>query len=264
MRHWWLVLVAGLACATARAEPMVLRACVPDRAAPPFTYSYRQHGEMRTAGLAWRVLAELLPPERFALRIEVLPWARCLQAIEEGKQDLTVNATWNAQRAGQYQLTRPYFLSHVHFFWSRERYATPPVQSVADLQRMQVCGVLGHNYAQVGLEPTQVDTGSKDFESVFRKIAGGRCQVFAQSIEDLEGEQAMGATYLADPRIAHAPLPGVEPVRRCFLFSRADPRLAEAVAMLDAGLERLAGSGGLERLMHEETELLRLRFAAPR
>ena len=182
------------------------------RAAPPFTYGYREGGQARTGGLAWRVLAELLPPERWTLRIAVLPWSRCLRSIEEGTQDLTVNATWNTERARQYLLTRPYFLSHVHAFWSREQFATPP----------------------------------------------------AQSIEDLEGEQAMGATYLADPRIEHAPLPGVDRVRRCFLFRRDTPRLAEVAATIDAGLERIEATGELERLVREENELLRARFAAPR
>ena len=72
----------------------------------------------------------------------------------------------------------------------------------------------------------------------------------------------MGARYLADARIAHAPLPGVDPIRRCFLFSRANPALAEAAASVDAGIERLAASGALARLFEEENALLRRRFAA--
>jgi|GEM_PF-378759 len=225
---------------------------------PPFTYVDRKAPASAPAGDAGAavvgysvdVLRRILSPLGVEMRIQLLPWLRCLREVESGREfQVVLNASANAEREQRFWLSSAYYDTTHTYFYSRRRFPKGvPIRSVDDLARFQICGVHGYNYAPYGLRDEQVDRGALDFSRVIAKLLVGRCELGIEKLEAVRAARYKGQQLLADPDIAYAPIPGMAKGEFHMLVSRQHPQGEALLAAINAGLKALRDSGELKAL----------------
>jgi polar amino acid transport system substrate-binding protein len=108
--------------------------------------------------------------------------------------------------------------------------------------------VQGFNYAGYGFGPHEVDQGTKDFPSLVAKIKLGRCDLFVEKDEIMQGFAKIGKDYLADPEMAKSAVPGMKLTRFYFGISRNFERADELLRAIDDELLIMEESGRLGEL----------------
>lgn len=242
-----------LSCAAAHAQPIPpLGICEGSPEWPPFTYFQRVGGQptRELTGFSVDVISTILKKADIAFRIDLLPWRRCLREVAAGDHyQIALNATASPEREATYRLTRSYYQTTGHYFYSRQRHPDGlTVQSVADLKRYKVCGLLGFNYSMYGLTSKEVEQASGDHADMLRRLQAGRCDLFVEQVEVMAGYRVTGRDLLADPDLAHQGVPGLPGTPFHMLVSRNAPRSQALLTTLNAGLTELAQSHQLDRL----------------
>lgn len=226
---------------------------------PPFTY-FARPAEAASAGAPPRapevvgysvdVLRRILAPLGVQVRIELLPWLRCLREVESGQAfQMALNASASPERQQRFWLSQPYYDTTHAYFYSRRRFPQgPAIQRVEDLARFHVCGVHGYNYSAYGLRDEQVDRGALDFSRVIAKLLANRCEIAIEKLEAVQAARYKGQHLLADPAIAYAPIPGMPKGEFHMLVSRQHPQGKALLDVLNQGIKALRESGQLQAL----------------
>ncbi|MFO1250880.1 MAG: transporter substrate-binding domain-containing protein [Inhella sp.] len=220
---------------------------------PPFTYRERDargQAQAKVVGYSVEVLRRILAPQRITLKVELLPWVRCLREVESGQQfQMALNASFSPEREARFLLSQPYYETTHTYFYSRKVYPRGlQLRDVADLTRYHICGVHGYNYSAYGLSDEQVDRGALDFSRVIAKLHAGRCEIGIEKLEAVAGFKRLGRDLLADPDLGHAPIPGLARGEFHMLISRQHPQGEALRALIDRGLKALRESGELREL----------------
>jgi polar amino acid transport system substrate-binding protein len=219
---------------------------------PPFTYFKREAGKPteELTGYSVEVLSSILNKARLPFRIELLPWRRCLDEVARGARfQIALEASFSRERADTFLLTRPFYRTTSHYFYSRQRFPEgPKIERLADLKRYRICGLLGYNYALYGLASGAVDQANGDHTVLVKRLQLGRCELFVEQLEVIAGYRAVGPDLLADPDLGHAAIPGLPSSEFHMLISRQSRRGAELLRLIDAGIAELESTRQLEKL----------------
>ena len=228
---------------------------------PPFTYRVRGPGPNggnaaareaapEVVGYSVEVLRRILAPLGIAVRIELLPWVRCMREVESGQSfQMALNASASPDRQQRFLLSLPYYETTHTYFYSRRRYPNGvAVRRVEDVAEFHVCGVHGYNYSAYGLRDEQVDRGALDFSRVIAKLLADRCEIGIEKLEVVQASRYTGKDLLADPDIAHAPIPGMPKGEFHMLVSRQHPQGKALLQVLNSGLKSLRDSGQLQAI----------------
>ncbi len=250
MRHalrLLLGLLALAACNAAARADQPLRACADDAQWPPFSYQ-EQNGAM--AGFTIELLRRIFLPEHPQLRIDPLPWKRCLVATESGDYQIAIDASANPERQRVYRLSAPYYQLHPYYFYSRRHF--PGGLEVArgqDLARVgPVCGVLGYNYSNFALGDTPIKDGARDFYALAAMLHRGRCGVFIARFEIVAGMRRVGEDLLADTELGYGPIPDADREPFYLLISRNVANSERLKLTFDTRLAAMEKSGELQKL----------------
>jgi polar amino acid transport system substrate-binding protein len=252
-----LILLACLAaaCAPAQAAPMsghTVAVCDDENELPPFTY-YERQGQHKTAvlsGFAVAVIGDIFSRRAVAFSIDMKPWTRCLAVSVLGKQyGMIINMTYSVAREKNFLFSRPFYSATSYYYYSKSNHPLGlSIHSPADLHSYRVCGIQGHNYEGYGLAAGEVDQGAKNIDVVIGKLKLGRCALFVEKDEIMNGFTLIGKPYLADPDIGKAPVPGLERTPFYFGVSRRQPRAEELRKLVDEELLAMEASGKLADL----------------
>lgn len=228
---------------------------------PPFTYRARKPAgpvsgaapagtTPEVVGYSVEVLRRILAPLGIAVRIELLPWVRCLREVEAGQNfQMALNASASPERQQRFLLSEPYYETTHAYFYSRRRYPNGvALRRVEDLAEFHVCGVHGYNYSAYGLRDEQVDRGALDFGRVIAKLLADRCELGLEKLEAVQATRYTGKNLLADPDIAYAPIPGMAKGEFHMVVSRQHPQGKALQQVLNAGLKTLRDSGQLQAI----------------
>jgi polar amino acid transport system substrate-binding protein len=220
---------------------------------PPYVYSEREQGvrTARISGYSVDVITEIFARHGITLVPKLLPWARCLAELKSGKNyQMTLNGTFSEQRAKDYLLTRPYYSTSNCYHYSRRGYPNGlAIGDLGDLKRYRVCGIAADNYETYGFKPGEVDQGTLDFPALIGKLHAGRCALFLEKCEVMQGFLRIGKRYLDDPDLVQAPMPGMSPVPLYMMISRNYSHAAELKQLIDQELQRMESSGRLSILL---------------
>lgn len=258
MRVWWqwLVLLALL-------SPMVraqgsLRACVSDVAQPPFVYWPGGPDAVRNTapqvqGLAVDVLR--LIAGRIGIEtstVAVLPLRRCLAMVAAGQMDLVANVPTAQIDPKPFLVTESYFtLTSEYFYWKKRFPDGVSIKTVEDLPHYRVCGIAGYSYEGYGLGVNQVDMGAPDYRALVRKMASGRCELFIDKRETVEGLRLVDAELYASltgGEFGIGTLPEDLPTGLHYAFSRQMRDGAGFLARFNAALADAKRRGEINRL----------------
>ena len=254
---WWLLCgmlmlmlltLANSAAAADSNNPTSIRFCADDAQWPPYSYlDSNQQMQGFTVELLTRGFERLGQP----IEIEQLPWARCLAAVENGRQfQVALDSSSSSQRRARYRLTRAYYTLTPYYFYSRRHF--PDGIHIDQGQQLgehgTVCGLLGYNYSNFALGQTAVTPGGRDFYTLTEMLERGRCALFIGRYEIVAGMAHIGADLLADPQLAYAPIPDAEAEPFHMMVSRNIPDSEQLTRQLDSIISRMQASGELEQL----------------
>lgn len=252
-----LLLAAGLlampAGARAADPPRTVAICDDENEWPPYSYYQRTDGKKtpQLAGFAVDVVHYIFSRHDIRYTIDLIPWTRCMAVASLGKEyAMVLNLSYNAERKRRFLLSRPYYATTSYYYYSRRNYPNGlAIRGLADLKKYRVCGVQGYNYEGYGMAAGEVDQGARSFSALISKVKLGRCSLFVEKNEIMNGYAAIGKDYLADPDIRRAPIPGMQPDLFYLGISRRAPQAGQLRALIDAELQHMEASGKLDELM---------------
>lgn len=254
---WVAMSVLSLLPAVTVASPLkdaTIRMCEDSEEWPPFTYRKRQNGVPTdiVSGYTVDVLNTILGKRQIQFSIDFLPFARCTAEVKSGKKyQLITNASYSEERARDYLMTRPIYLTTSYYFYSKTHHPNGlPIKTLADLKKHRVCGILGYNYKTYGLAGKAIDQSETTFKSLVKRLHIGSCDLFIEKREVMAGFASVGQyNYLEDKRLAYAPVPEVAPTPFYMLISRQYPYGQELLKLLNSGIGEMESSGQLKKLL---------------
>lgn len=230
----------------------VVSICGDENEWPPYTYFKRSKGEktQQVTGYSIAVVEAIFSRHRINYTIRLLPWTRCVAELKSGQRyQMILDMSANPERRADFLLTKPYYTTIPHYFYSRHAYPQGlHLNTLAELGRHTICGLQGYNYVQYGLDASKVDQGAKSYQAVIAKLHAARCSLFIEQFEAMLGFSLIGTPFLDDQRLAHAPIPGLRPSVFYMGISRNFPQGEALKALLDRDLGRMEVSGQLKSL----------------
>jgi polar amino acid transport system substrate-binding protein len=249
--HCIIALFLVLGCSTLNAEPLgakqVIKVCGQIAEWPPYLYFKRSLG-VRTeevVGYSAEYLNRVLARKGLSYTIDMLPWKRCMAEVENGTYDMMTDTSNNAERARTYLVTKPYYALHLVYFYDKAR-QKPLVQSAADLKKLRLCAVNGYNYVPFGLSNEQIDTGAQNLGQSFLKLKNNRCDAMPERLEIALGYKAIDVVDFDRLDIGFETVPGLPPSQFHMMVSRNVPYSNELLAVLNEGIDAIAGGSAKE------------------
>lgn len=256
-----LILLASAALAHAQR----LAVCADRAGMPPFGYSSAAPGsgaEVAT-GVTVDLLKLIAANQQWTLKVDLLPWARCLLDAQGGRYSLVLNVVRGEAKAGRLLLSKPFYNLHgVYVYSGRNHPQGLAVASRQQLLNLKICGMGGHRFEAFGLPTDSIDRGtSRGFEQLVAKLHLGRCDVVIGTREEIAG------TYLKDEQLSAQiangslrmlPLPNAPEPSLHFGVPESLPGAEALVTALNEGLDRLARQGAIARLIDQHLNELNL------
>lgn len=238
MRRWLIAaLLALTASQTFGSNTTPIAFCHDSEDRPP--RFYLRDGEWQ--GQDIDVLDRLFADSPWRYRLDAVPWRRCLQSTEAGRQHQAVlSATYSVARAKHYYFSNSYY-SHTpaYLYMASDDRPTPEITRPTDFYRYRVCGVAGFNYVGFNLSGKGIDQGAKDLSQLIDKLIAGRCDIALSRSEIIQGLRAHGRipspAALELRAIPHASLE-----RYYIMVSRHMPNAKQLLRFINHGIERLA------------------------
>jgi len=224
LSKWVLLAIICLCAETAAAFNSPLNVCASDVDYPPFLYADGGNAE-KSAGLGVDILqlvmTKLGRPPAVILR---LPWLRCLNAVETGKLDMVIDVPTAEIDPAPYWITEPYFEVHsVYYYSTKARPGGIDIRNLEQLKRFNVCGLMGNRYEAFGIDTAKVDTGTRTYTALVRKLDAGFCDLFLEKSEVIDSLMRRNAelrTLLTSPGLQRRDLPEELPSGLHFAISR--------------------------------------------
>jgi len=223
-----------------------LLACADVAEMPPFVYTVADNagGEKKVAGVTIDLLNLVARENGWKLRIDLLPWGRCMLDARNGRYALVLDVGEDDARANRLRLSRSFYATHGVYLYSRRVHPEGmSLSDMAQLSHLKVCGMGGYQYETFGIPSQAIDRGTtRSFEQMVTKLHLGRCDIAVGTREEVAGH------YLLNARLGHQistgsldmdPLPGAPERKLFFGVPEGRPDTQALVAALNRSLERL-------------------------
>lgn len=242
MRGTQLLFCILLNLCAAMAWSAPVQACADQAEMPPFVFAERSNGQKteRITGASADLLREIAQRHHWDLRIQLLPWARCVAMVSSGGMHIAINLSEADAKANHILLSVPYFTTHnVYFYSRRARPQGIELRQLDDLKQYNICGLGGHHFEAFGIPTGRVDRGTTlGYEQLITKLHLGRCDLFIDARETMAGQYLINPrlrSLLVDGTLISQPLPG-KPTRD--LYFGVAPGERALLLQLNAGLEQ--------------------------
>ncbi|XHS78735.1 substrate-binding periplasmic protein [Burkholderiaceae bacterium UC74_6] len=235
------------------ALPASITVCDDDAERPPFVYYQRQFGVKteKVTGFAVEVLRQILASRNMTFTVELLPWRRCLNSVQEGRVDMVLSVTKNPEREKQLLFSTALYVTRLVYFFDGER-PPPQVLTRDDLLKYKICLVSGMNYSQFGLPPNSpnVAGAAKSLGQAFLMLKSKRCEIVPARLEGAIGYRLIGLADYEQIGLSVAAMPDRANATQSLHFA-VSVRHAQAqalVQLLNDGLEHLKVTGEISNL----------------
>ncbi|PRC91879.1 Bacterial extracellular solute-binding protein, family 3 [Solimicrobium silvestre] len=225
--------------------PRVIEMCDGIDEWPPYMYFKRINGEKSSevVGYAFDYVSRILARKGIKATIKLIPWNRCVAEVESGKYAMLLDASNSEERDRKFFVSRTYYEVHLVYFYDLSR-PKPQINSVADLKKFRLCGVLGYNYAPFLLEPENIDTGADGYDKVMAKLKLNRCDAVPDRLEVAIGFKTIGELDFIGKNIAYDFIPGVKSLSYHMLISRKLPYSHKLIELIDEGIVEINAHSG--------------------
>lgn len=249
----WLGMM-GLACS---AQAHTVLVCADRAEMPPFTFAQRVNGQAsaEVTGASVDLLQAIARKQGWQLDVQLLPWARCLREVAEGRIQIALNVGQEEAHSAGVLLSRPYFSTHTIYAYSRRAHPQGlAINSMADVSKFHVCGLGGYRFESFGLATASVDRGTtRSYQQLITKLHLGRCDLLIDSRETIAG------MYLIDPKLRARLVDGglaiqalpEAPQRQLFIaVSNKASNASELLKALNEGIAGMEKSREIDRFIN--------------
>lgn len=219
--------IAAFASHTALAsmlEGKVIESCNDGAEWPPYIYYERDASGKPTkeiAGFSVDLLNHFMKKYNATVNYKLLPWKNCLKQLEKGKYDVITDASWKQERADLYTYTNSFYYLTPKVFFMPDKH---PEGVIGNMSGLTYCGLRGYNYADFNITSKKLDTNSKDFPSVFKKLRGGKCDGVIARHEILAGFKKIGQDLIHGTQAERIPAAKTSPFYMIISDSDMDPK----------------------------------------
>lgn len=201
---------------------------------PPYTFADPKNPS-RIIGASKDLIFGILERAGYSPQITLLPWKRCLAQVESGQTAMLLNASYSAERAQKFLMTKPYYSLNSVLFYQTSKYPQPPrITTQEEMKLYRYCGLYGYNYTMYEIPKAQLDTGAKDEPSRFAMLKRDRCDFVLGDVELLNAFASMGQLTLEGT--AHIPIPGAKPKEFHAMVSKTLVNASQLLKTLDEGI----------------------------
>jgi len=247
--HLLLLLAAGAACAN---TPTQLSVCDEANEWPPYTYYRRIDGQrsQQLTGFTVELLRRVAERRGLQLRIEMLPWKRCLEAVRHGEILGLLNAIRTPERDRDYLMSAVIYETRLLYLWSKRQHPDGlKLRNQVELAALRVGGVHGYSYSQLDAAEQARMVRAPNYASLMQMLHLGRVDVALVNEGVMLGHAALGNREFGDESaFGHAPLEDRQASRFHLMFTRARPEGAAMQELFNTELALLTKSGELARL----------------
>lgn len=255
VRFATLVATLSLYCPVASARDNFAHtlACAADAQFPPFTFQRAvttapmDNNRDAAIGVTVDLISNLLEEAHMPpLKVDLLPWQRCLSYVANGDYVIALNAPTAQVNPAPYLISVPYVrLESVYVYSVLTFPKGPNISQLDDLQNFRVCGLLGNTFDAYGFGSLFVDTGATTYRQVFAKLRNNYCQIV------LEKRQVLENLKLIDPGLADITHDGTLRIKAVpeeeapglhVLVSRKAPNAQQLLSILNTGIQHKQGT----------------------
>lgn len=257
----WLATVGvllGLGMGDAQAAPepphavREVRVCDDDAEWPPYVFRVPDaHGGVEVRGRSVDLLRLLLGRLGWTMRLELLPWSRCLAEVAGGRAHMTLGATLTPERQRDYWTTSEVYRTQQYYVWSAHHHPKGlAITQAQDFAHWRVGGVHGFVYPYlkaVGVAPGSM--AASHFNLV-EMLHANRLDTVLMADSLLRSQRNREGQYFwDDPRLGKAPVPGGHMNAYHLLISKRWAPGQELLQGLESELKRMRDRGELAVLM---------------
>lgn len=227
----------------------VIKLCGQDAEWPPYFYFEKSATGSKgsLAGYSVEFLEKVLSKHKIKYKINAIPWVRCKEGVREGKYDMMMDTSNNAEREQLYEVSKPYYAMRFAYFYN-VRQPQPAIEKVEDLKNYSICAVLGYNYAPLGLTEKDIDQGAYSVKQLMQKIENSRCDLAAERLEIILGNQRLGRLSLKKSGIKYAFIPGAQPQTFHMMISKNFKYKEHLLKIINEGILEMQMSGEAAKL----------------
>lgn len=230
--------------------PQTIHVCGDTNEFAPYIYRAR-HGASRGPGLVGLdvdVLERILAPAGYQVRIDLLPWARCVLLGARGDYPIILDGLKSPKRERDFLFPSSHYGLTPVFVYMRQG-PRPQTGSIEQLAHYRLCSQADYNYEPFGVPERMITNRARTLDDAATMLKLGRCQVLLQYIEILQANYALGgADVLGDPQFDSAPARWIPRVDLYLMVSKKVPYREALVALLDHGIQSLKRDGELDRM----------------
>ncbi len=225
---------------------------------PPYEYFYRENGikTKKMVGYSIDVLDEILSPYGLKYEFRVFPWKRVLANLASGEKiQLILPTSVNEQRKATYLVSRRAYSITPSYFYLKSKFPeglaiTRPEQL---LEHGPVCGRLGFNYKNFGIENEDMKNVADNFNALIQMLKMERCSVVLARYEVLKGYSLLGTPLLTSD-IGSAPMPGEPSEGFYYVMTKNCVFSNELLKLINAGIDRLKSQGRLAEILKKHSK----------
>jgi len=225
---------------------------------PPYTYYRRVAGERskELTGFTVELLRLIAARRGFVLRIDMLPWKRCVEMVRSGVITAMLNAISTPERERDFLVSDVLYETRLLYLWSRrQKPGGVRIQNQADLAALRVGGVHGYSYSQLDLINQNALVRAPNYSSLVQMLHRDRIDVALINEGVMLGHAALNlAEFANESDVGHAALEDRAPSRFHIMFTRAHPEGERLHALVNAELALMARSGELAKLRALHTQ----------
>ncbi len=229
--------------------------CDDDAQWPPYTFykSQSSPSNKEIIGYSIDIIQEIFKQTQIQYIVSLLPWKRCLAEVNQGEHyQMALNASFSQLRQRTYLLSKPYYSTQKHYYYSRTKYPKGLViNNIEQLKNYTLGGILGHSFESYGLDNKTISHRTNGYVELIGMLHAGRIDVFLGEHEIISGQANINPKINLKAPLGFSILKEQKVNDFYILISRNFKYAEELKGILDKGIENSQRSGLSQRLLNK-------------
>lgn len=252
-----LIFIFTLPLLSGEMDKKTVRFCGDGAEWPPYMYYARDSFGEPTGtvmGASLEALQKIFESAGYPLEYELIPWKRCMSAVQFFHQDKTYEAfadgSSNPKREQTYLKTDPFYaLTFLAYYSARKFPDGPDVSAPEKVNSYNLCGTQGYNFQpfyDAGIK-SEIDVSARDNLTNLKKLMMDRCDLFLTQHEVILGGAIIGQ-YKIPAELQAIEIPGVKRQPFYFWVTKKSPRAQQLVDDINTQMQKLKNSNKWEKI----------------